>query len=92
MEQCFSGGQEVRVSAAGRIMKAAEERGKMHVWGRVPVDTVGRGAGEMIHLLVRMGVGTFYLVLLGQKKTVDFAVGQGFVHDDQPAIAALCHF
>ena len=40
MEQQWSvGGQTVRVSAAGRIMKAAEERGNIHVWGRVPVET-----------------------------------------------------
>ena len=43
------GGQLVRVSAARRIIKAAEESGKIHVWGRVPVDTGDKGGRRGSH-------------------------------------------
>ena len=40
MQQWSLGGHSVRASAMGSIMKAAEDWGKMHVWGRIPVDTI----------------------------------------------------
>lgn len=47
-QQHCLGGHSVRASAMGRIMKATEDWGNMHVWGSVPVDT-GR----------EMGIGKF---------------------------------